>query len=383
MGEPLKTILIFTDWYHPGFRAGGPVQSVYNLASMLSRHFDVRVVTRNTDMNSTAPYPGIEPNAWVKIAENHSVQYLDAEHSTRKYIRSLVKANKENIMLINGLFSFKFSLLPTWYAVSLGARHCFIAVRGMLHNSALSVKPVKKQVFLAFARGYGLYRHATLLATGEKEVAEIKQSLGNVRVQQAPNIPLLPMENFDDRRPFRDEQGRLRLLFLGRIAQEKNPIGLLRALKLVDEPCVATFCGTSVDEEYVARFEREKKELPRHIESIHILEMPHEEIGKLLDASDVMVLPSLGENFGHAIFESFVHAVPVIIGNNTQWTGIKELKAGFEVEPENAQQVAGAIKFFAGISKDEYLEWRKGSFAMARTYFGKNNFEQVYLKLFS
>ena len=359
------------------------MQSVYNLASMLSRHFDVKVVTRNTDMNSVVPYPGIEPNAWVKIGDNHSVQYLDAEHSNRKYIRRLVKDNKDNIILINGLFSLKYSLLPTWYAVALGARHCFIAVRGMLHNSALSVKPIKKQVFLAFARGYGLYKHATLLATNDKETAEIRQSLGNVKIQQAPNIPLVPMESFDDTRPFRDKKGRLRLLFLGRIAQEKNPIGLLNALKLVDEPCVVTFCGTSVDEEYVARFDRESKGLPAHIEFVRMHEIPHDEIGKLLDEADIMVLPSLGENFGHAIFESFVHAVPVIIGNNTQWSGIRELKAGFEVEPENAGQLADAIKFFAGIGQDEYLGWRKGAFGVAKAYFEKNNFEQVYLKLFS
>ena len=63
-----STILIFTDWYIPGYRAGGPIQSVYNLAKLLSNNFHVKVVTRNTDYASFEAYPEVAANEWILLA---------------------------------------------------------------------------------------------------------------------------------------------------------------------------------------------------------------------------------------------------------------------------------------------------------------------------
>ena len=44
-----KKILVFIDWYLPGFRAGGPIRSCANLISHLSDEFDFNIVTTDTD----------------------------------------------------------------------------------------------------------------------------------------------------------------------------------------------------------------------------------------------------------------------------------------------------------------------------------------------
>ena len=75
----MKTILIFTDWYIPGYKAGGPVQSIYNLTQLLSKYFIVRIVTTNKDLNSSEPYPGIEPNTWIMLDNNQFVLYLNQD----------------------------------------------------------------------------------------------------------------------------------------------------------------------------------------------------------------------------------------------------------------------------------------------------------------
>ena len=49
----------------PGYRAGGPIQSVYNLAKLLSKNFDVKVVTRITDYASIEPYEGVSADVWA------------------------------------------------------------------------------------------------------------------------------------------------------------------------------------------------------------------------------------------------------------------------------------------------------------------------------
>ena len=74
-----------------------------------------------------------------------------------------------------------------------GVSKCYIAVRGMLHASALSVKPVKKQLFLAFVRGLGLYKSKTMLASSDEEVSLIKRVLGpQTNVSLLPNLPISP-----------------------------------------------------------------------------------------------------------------------------------------------------------------------------------------------
>ncbi len=378
----MQTILVFSDWYYPGYKAGGPIQSSYNLSVLLSRHYRVRVVTRITDLNSTAPYPGIQPDTWVELGENHEALYASPQRIKASFIRQLIKENKDSIILINGLYSFYFSILPAYYSMLLKVNRVFISVRGMLHQSALSVKPAKKRIFLSFAKGFGLYARATLLSTSPRETSEIRKILGNVSVKTAPNIPLMPRASYDESRLFR-VGGKTRFLFLGRIAPEKNPVAVVDAFMQIAEPCQLTFCGSGLDRQYAAVFHEKLGKLPPHIEASYIEELPHDRIGDLLDNTDVMIMPSLGENFGHAIFESFVHAVPVIIGNNTPWTGIEEDKAGVEVDPKNTESITVAIRKFTTMHPVEYSAWRLGAFGLSKTYFEDNNFEDIYLRLFS
>ncbi|MBI9061941.1 MAG: hypothetical protein JEZ14_08115 [Marinilabiliaceae bacterium] len=46
---PKKKILIFIDWFLPGYKAGGPVRSMANMVEYLMEEYDFFIVTRNTD----------------------------------------------------------------------------------------------------------------------------------------------------------------------------------------------------------------------------------------------------------------------------------------------------------------------------------------------
>ena len=380
MNKDKKVLLILTDWYYPGYKAGGPVQSVYNLAVFLSRWMEVKIVTRITDLNSQVPYEGIEPNQWIEIGENHSVMYLDTIGIKRGTIKSLIKENKYNYILINGLFSFHFSIMPAFYTMFFGVSKTFLAVRGMLHRSALGVKPVKKYVFLAFARGFGLFKRVTMLASSREELKEIELSLGKVKIKLAPNIPMSVKRLKESKVDIGDD---FKILFLGRISKEKNPIALLKAMQTFEGKCKLVFAGAPGSNDYMLNFSAEAANLPPNVEFEYISDLPHSDVPKLLESSDIMALPSLGENFGHAIFESFVHSVPVVIGNNTQWTQVEELKAGKIVDPNNSDEIKSAIQVFASMNAEEMKIWRAGANKMAVNYFETNNFKDLYLNLFS
>ena len=53
-----KKILLFTDWYEPGYKAGGPIQSTRNFVVAMHELYSISVITSDTDLGETKPYEG-------------------------------------------------------------------------------------------------------------------------------------------------------------------------------------------------------------------------------------------------------------------------------------------------------------------------------------
>jgi hypothetical protein len=54
----MNRLLIFSDYYLPGFKAGGPIRSISNLCDSLKDEYEVYVVTRDRDLGSNEVYKG-------------------------------------------------------------------------------------------------------------------------------------------------------------------------------------------------------------------------------------------------------------------------------------------------------------------------------------
>ena len=67
-------ILIFVRHYLPGFRAGGPLQSVSNLVKALDHQFDFRIVCLDHDLGENTRYREVELARWNKLG-NTQVYY--------------------------------------------------------------------------------------------------------------------------------------------------------------------------------------------------------------------------------------------------------------------------------------------------------------------
>lgn len=373
-----KTILIFSDWYYPAYKAGGPVRSLYNLALTLKEDFEVKVICSNKDLNSSEELPGIKSNEWVKLHDSHHVWY--ASENYKNLIKQNIKENKDNVLLINGIFSFKFSILPVWFSLIFSAKKVYVAPRGMLHKSALGVKSKKKNIFLAFVKGLGLYNHVHFLATNEEEKQQISSVIPKVPVLIAPNIPdlIIPAAHSKIKSP-----ELLKILFLGRIAPEKNPMLLLEAVSEISANLQIQFAGSySESSEYYKRLISYLEKIPSHVEVKILGEVQHQDVPQLLSEVDVMILPSLGENFGHSIYESLANSVPVVIGNNTPWKGLENQKAGFEIE-QNSEQLRELIQKIYEMSPEEWNQWRKSAADYAQNYLNSHNFREHYINLFS
>ena len=49
----MKKILLFVDYFIPGFKAGGPVSSIVNLVKLLNNDFEIVITARNHDFGES------------------------------------------------------------------------------------------------------------------------------------------------------------------------------------------------------------------------------------------------------------------------------------------------------------------------------------------
>ena len=100
-----KTILVFIDWFLPGYKAGGPIRSIANLVKKIDHNF--LLVTSITDHNSTSPYEGIEANTWLQHSKNTRVIYLTKENENGETIKGILQNENFDFVYLNSLFSSK------------------------------------------------------------------------------------------------------------------------------------------------------------------------------------------------------------------------------------------------------------------------------------
>ena len=358
-----KRIIIFTDWYLPGYRAGGPIRSLANLVAVLKHDF--LIVTRNTDHHSATPYPEIASNIWLKLSDNVQVIYLDDDHLTSEMYQKILNDQPCDKIYFNSLFSPRFTLLPIRVARKMGlTKKCVLAPRGMLKSGALSIKSRKKKIFLIVAKLTGLFRGIRWHATSSEEEKEIKKHFpGAENIRVASNLSDVPMEK--PSRPVK-QRGELRLVCVARISPEKGILEALQFLKDTkfngDVSC--DFFGTQQNQSYLD----ECRAIGESIENVKIRfrgEIKPSDIPTMLFNYHFFYLTTLGENFGHAISEALTHATPVIISNLTPWLQLEEKKAGWDLPLESKYFVETLLRC-CDMQQSEYSEWCDGAYKFGK-----------------
>ncbi len=133
----------------------------------------------------------------------------------------------------------------------------------------------------------------------------------------------------------------LRILYVGRLVEDKNVACFLRACSLIkDLPFVLTIVGEGELKEDLQRLATEGGIADRVL-----FENPTREISHYYRENDVFVMPSKLEGLGIAILEAFAHRLPVI-GANVH--GIAELlddERGLVFESDNHHELAELLRW--------------------------------------
>jgi|SRR5665647_49837 len=363
----MKTkVLIFIDWFLPGYKAGGPIQSIANLVNHLGSELDISIITSNKDLGESMPYPDLEFNSW-QIRENYRVMYLDESHQQLKQYKELMTGQDYDSVYFNSMFSVRFTLLPLW-AVRNTKSKIILAPRGMLGSGALNIKKRKKQLFLMLFKFSGIAKIIIWHVTAMMEAAEIRKHFGEeVHVIIAPNLSAIWLEKAHLKMKITNE---LKLFFLSRIAEKKNLKVALDYLSKVDRKYSIEFAiiGPVGETDYWLECKQIIDQMPAHVKVNYVGPIPNEKLHKYIGNLHLMLLPTLHENFGHVIMEAWQNACPVIISDQTPWRDLDARGIGWDIALNQPEQFIRAIETAAAMDQVHYLKMSQAASAFAQAF---------------
>jgi glycosyltransferase involved in cell wall biosynthesis len=374
-------ILVFIDWFDPGFKAGGPIRSAVNFSKNLQHDYDVYVFTGDRDLGATSAYPDVKINEWTGYDERVKVFYCSPENLTWKTIRATLQELQPAVIYLNSMFSRFFTIYPLLIAGNgKSTARVVLAPRGMLRVSALKFKSLKKKVYLHAFKLLRLHKHIVFQATDDTELADVKSIFGDTSVVLlAPNLPgYIPSYPGS----ITKNAGSLKIVFTGRIHPIKNLDFLLTCLGKISGDVVLTVIGSEEDDVFATYCKGLATSLPDHIIVNFKGETPNDIVPLIIAEHHIFGLPTQGENFGHAIFEALILGKPVIISDQTPWRNLSAVHAGWDLPLGQPEQFISALQVMVDWSQEEYNNWSLSAWQYVKDTVGKKDLKTIYHQLF-
>ena len=359
-------VLVFIDWYLPGYKAGGPVRSMANLVDHLRGHVDLHIVTTNRDYTEQAPYPNIAPDVWTTLPGGEKVWYASPSGVNTATWRKLLDQEDWTTVYINGLYSRWFSVMPLWLLRGSAQRRV-VAVRGMLAAGMLKHGSLKKRAFLAAMKLLGCYKDVVFQATNTEEVEDVKQWIGTgAEVQLVSNLgrklkgkALAPRIKVP---------GELRLVSVARIAVEKNTLFAIECLAHVNGKVTFDLYGPIYDQAYRQQCEVAIAKLPPNVTVAHKGTVAPEAVADLFANYHALFMPSQGENFGHTMVEALASGLPLLISDRTPWKALVSQHAGWDLPLTERNPFTEATQRLVDMDQAAYDPWVAGAFTLGERY---------------
>ncbi len=364
-------VLVIVSHYLPGHKAGGPIRSVANIVAWLGNEVHFSVLTRDRDFCDAKPYTGIRTDAWQQVGKAQ-VMYLSPGRLGLLNWLQLLRSLEYDVLFLNGFFEIlSVQTLFLRRLKLLNRRKLLLAPRGEFSPGALALKKTKKKAYLQLARLMGLWQDVVWMASSRFEERDIRLALGDreniLDVRIAPNLVAPAMAVVDSLLTRKKRPGILRAIFISRIARMKNLIGALRALNNLQGNVTFDIYGPLEDAAYWQECQEVIAQLPANIQVRQLGEVDHARVPSLLGQYDLFLLPTLGENFGHAIAEALAAGCPVLISDRTPWRNLEVARAGFDVPLEQPERFHEILQFFIDMDEPTHREWRAGAQAYLKT----------------
>ena len=343
-------ILVFARHYLPGYKSGGPVRSLSNLVRILDSEYDFRVVCFDRDHGSNHPYPNVTFGQWQRQG-GAMVRYAAPHELGFTFCRKMLRDTKPDMIYLNSLFDLAYSVKPL-LALGRGSRTpILLTPRGELSSGALGLKEGRKWLFLSAVKAIGLYNNVHWHACSKLEDEQIRNffSPKKRRMFFASNLPAAgqnSIQRYNIKQP-----GKLRIVLAARIAPMKNTLAAVRMVCKLTGAVELDLWGPLEDKDYWEACQEQISLSPPNLNVRYRGEVEHEKLHALLHEYDVMLLPTLGENFGHSIIEALDAGLPVVISDRTPWRNLEQAGVGADLPLDNEAAFLRALAKFQAMNE--------------------------------
>ncbi len=377
-------ILVFCDYYLPGYKSGGGMRTIVNMVERLHPEFDFRVVTRDHDgCDDFESYKTVNINEWNDL-ENAKVFFLPKNRVKISAVNRLIKDVQPNAIYLNSYFSTLAIFVLTLKKMGkMPNIEVILAPCGELSEGSLSLKRLKKKTFRTLASAFSIYSDLIWKASSEFEVIEIESAKGKGgKTFIAPDLPskaILP--NYEQNNKRRKKAGELRLVFMSRVSAKKNLMWFLEILLQTKENIQFDIIGPNEDESYWERCLAVINLFPDNIKCKYLGSIPNNIVIESMINYDFFVLPTLSENFGHVFLEALSAGCPLITTNNTPWLKLEEKNIGWDLALENRNEWHNILKKCVAMDNTEYQNMSVASRKFAVDFLADKDIEEATRKV--
>ncbi|MCR4588350.1 MAG: glycosyltransferase family 4 protein [Lachnospiraceae bacterium] len=346
-----KVILIIMGRYLPGYKDGGPVRSIKNLTDRLGDEYSFRILTTDRDHGDKEPYEGIRYEQWNQVGKAQ-VRYEKPGKISRKVI--LDCAREAAVIYVCGCFNdYARNVLALKRCGKL-KQPVTIAAMGLFAPGAFSIHSMRKRLYMNVLKRGGLLKRISWSATNETEAGQIRSIVGEYAICFiAEDLPrVLPSGKNKDRKK---ETGECRIASVARISPEKNITYAIDVLQNLRGKVVLDLYGSTGNKKYAEECRKRIRKLPQGITCNLMGPCDSEKVIDVLLDYDVFLLPTLGENYGHAIYEAMAAGCVPVISDRTRWTSaIEANNAGAAISLDQPEEFTKVLQKYVAMDYQRF-----------------------------
>ena len=370
------SVLLFTGYYLPGYKGGGPIKTIKNLVKQVEQDIIFKIITSDRDLGDDLAYNSVSCGAWNRVG-SEKVFYTQLGFTGYKQIFKILSEKNYDIVYLNSFFSVRFSFIPLLIAKAFNKK-IILGPRGEFSEGALSLKSRKKDTFIKLYKLLNLHRGTIYQASSIYEAEDIRRVLGS-------DMDIVIAEDIGAQEFAKDIAIREQIItavFISRISPMKNLGFALETLKSVQNPLVYDIYGPIEDQSYWQHCQSIIADLPSHIDVQYKGELMPEQVVPTLSSYDFFFMPTKGENYGHVIAEALCAGLPLLISDATPWRNLSEQSLGWDLPLDNPSAFSRAIDNLALMSNDDHHEMRKNVLKWARNKFSQRDAIDANIAMF-
>jgi hypothetical protein len=331
----MKLVLITKDFYKSTII--GPVISIKNYLKSSVKKNKIIII----DHNSTNKIKIKKKNLEIVFIKN----FFSA-------IKNIIKINqiikKSDQVDIHSFFDFVL-FFQIIFLCFLNNKKIKIYLRGMVNDNVIINKKILKKLYIFIANFF--LKKALIVCTSQYELSISRKYFKKNRFIIENNKVSNEYINIKFQKLLKNKKN-LKILFYSNISWKKNFTFVYEVLRELDFKVELNIYGKCI--------------IPRNFFNKMLLELRKKHsvnyfgYSKSLDkknifhSSHLFFLPTLDENFGHAIVESFLHHRPCLLSSNTPWNDNQKYNAGFSVMLNKKYRYRAILKEFYFMNQSSF-----------------------------